>query len=118
VSFDWLDYLTLAKELAERRDEEAAMRCAVSRAYYAAFHIAANHRATRHAVPTRGGSHQSVWRALQASNVPDWRKAGNALRDLMLFRQEVDYQDQVSNLRWRLGNAINAAAEIVRLLHT
>ena len=40
--FDWADYLTLAQELATRRSDEAALRPAVSRAYYAAFCQARN----------------------------------------------------------------------------
>ena len=45
MSFDWIDYYTLADELSKKRNdessvnEEAACRSAVSRAYYAALHI-------------------------------------------------------------------------------
>lgn len=35
--FDWNDYLTLAEELKDRRESEAALRSAISRAYYAVF---------------------------------------------------------------------------------
>jgi len=36
MPFDWKQYLSLADELS-KRSEEAALRSAVSRAYYAAF---------------------------------------------------------------------------------
>ena len=36
MAFDWTEYLTLAQELVQR-EEEACLRSAISRAYYAAF---------------------------------------------------------------------------------
>jgi uncharacterized protein (UPF0332 family) len=36
MAFDWVDYLRVAKDLAEKNDE-ASLRAAISRAYYAAF---------------------------------------------------------------------------------
>ena len=116
MSFSWREYLRLASELAERKSEEASIRSAVSRAYYAAFHTAANHRAARSSLPTRGGSHGSVWLALMDSNVPTWQRAGNIGHKLMKFRHEVDYRDTVPNLRFRVGDAIRWADDILRLL--
>lgn len=43
MTFDWLDYLTLAQNLAGQTvivSEQAKLRSAISRAYYAAFHQA------------------------------------------------------------------------------
>ena len=40
--FEWAAYHTLARELATRSGDEAALRTAVSRAYYAAFCRARN----------------------------------------------------------------------------
>lgn len=43
MTFDWLDYLTLAQNLVEQTvivSEQAKFRSAISRAYYAAFHQA------------------------------------------------------------------------------
>ena len=36
-NFNWNDYLDLAEELKERNESEAALRSAISRAYYAVF---------------------------------------------------------------------------------
>jgi hypothetical protein len=33
MNFDWSEYLRLARELADQRGDEAAMRTAISRAY-------------------------------------------------------------------------------------
>ena len=47
MNFDWSEYLNLAQELAGRptslSNEEARLRSAISRAYYAAFCKARNH---------------------------------------------------------------------------
>jgi hypothetical protein len=71
VSFQWDEYLALAKELSQKGGE-AATRSAISRAYYAAYHAARRHRACRNALATRG-SHGDVWNTLRGSGNPDWR---------------------------------------------
>jgi uncharacterized protein (UPF0332 family) len=47
MSFDWLQYLNVARELAGTAttpaNQEAKLRAAISRAYYAAFINARNH---------------------------------------------------------------------------
>jgi uncharacterized protein (UPF0332 family) len=52
MSFDWLEYLIVAQEMfgeaSDTAHEDANLRCAVSRAYYAAFHQA---RIDRHSRP-------------------------------------------------------------------
>jgi hypothetical protein len=52
MPFDWKEYLSLAKELAKCNDE-AALRFAISPAYYAAFCIVRNHLRQRGEMPTR-----------------------------------------------------------------
>lgn len=64
LPFDWQDYYVLAKELSER-EEEAALRSAISRAYYAAF-CSAQIKVMQRAPDLIGeegqGSHEVVWR--------------------------------------------------------
>lgn len=47
MSFDWSEYLNVAKELAgvetSAASQEAKLRAAITRAYYAAFIKARNH---------------------------------------------------------------------------
>jgi hypothetical protein len=107
-----------AKEVAERRNDEAALRSAISRAYYPAFHIASNHRGARGALQTRQGSHQAIWYSLLHSNVPNWRSAAIKGKMLMGFRVAVDYRDDVPNLQWIVWKAINTADDILRLLNS
>jgi hypothetical protein len=40
TAFDWTEFLDLADDLAGRRGDPAAKRTAISRAYYASFHLA------------------------------------------------------------------------------
>ena len=64
MPFDWQDYYVLAKELSER-EEEAALRSAISRAYYAAFcsaQIKVMQRASDLIGEEGQGSHEVVWR--------------------------------------------------------
>ncbi len=64
MSFDWQGYYDLAKVLSER-DDEASLRSAMSRAYYAAFHSAQMKVKQRDPSLVRAegqGSHEVVWR--------------------------------------------------------
>lgn len=62
MAFAWADYLRLAEELAQRPDDEAAHRSAVSRAYYAAFGRACAHLTQQNIPVSQGdGSHKRVW---------------------------------------------------------
>jgi len=57
MAFDWSEYLALARHLqgqeSSRFSQEAALRCSISRAYYAAFCHARNYARDRQGfVPT------------------------------------------------------------------
>jgi hypothetical protein len=60
MSFDWADYLKLAEALTQAPTvpgpEEAALRAAMSRAYYAAFCSARNPNTSPHRSWARRGS--------------------------------------------------------------
>ena len=117
MRFDLRQYFTLARELASHPDNEAAMRSAISRAYYAAYNTAARHKGTRGVAATREGSHRGVWEELRRSGNIDWRRAGNKGRDFLELRRAADYEDEVSNLRNGMYGALNTADEILRLLN-
>lgn len=63
--FRWTDYLTLASALAKvGKCGEAAQRSVISRAYYAAFHVAMGLLTRNGFQPRRtGDDHHRVWRA-------------------------------------------------------
>jgi len=61
--FDWSNYLALAKDLSESSDE-AVLRSAISRAYYAAFNQAKDYCLSHDIYIARHtDSHQVVWNA-------------------------------------------------------
>ena len=70
MAFDWEDYLSLAKELASRADE-AALRSAASRAYYAVFCKARNNLRREGATIPRFSPHDLVWDTYAAASEPE-----------------------------------------------
>lgn len=99
MSFDWADYLKLAEALT--RDpispgpEEASLRTAISRAYYAAFRSASNLAASRgEIIPTGSpGDHGLVINHFQQATDPARQKIGASLSRLRSNRNRADYDD-------------------------
>jgi len=101
VSFDWDYYLDLARVLVRQHnvtmDREAELRCAISRAYYAAQCTARNHlrdRENQQGVPLDGRAHQTVIDLFLGSQDRARRKVGDDLRQLRTARTQADYFDQ------------------------
>ena len=86
------EFLPLAEELIVR-NSEAAWRTAVSRAYYAAFHVACDFmRALGFAVPKADRAHGYLWLRLQNCGNSDIAQAGQSLKDLRTHRNRADYE--------------------------
>lgn len=75
MTFDWTEFLKLARELQERADDadlpfapEAAKRTAVSRAYYAAFCHARNYAEKGLASSLRGQGKTTVHSELSSGD--------------------------------------------------
>ncbi len=99
-AFRWTDYLQLAKTLAAS-DDEAALRSAISRAYYAALHGAAEACVeNRILIPLevlRGtkidrSHHARVIAALARHDNPRVQRAGELLDAMRVLRNKVDYE--------------------------
>ncbi|SRR6266581_612960 len=94
MSFDWNLYLPLAQELAARNDQ-AARRTAVSRAYYSAFHMASIVLRTN-GIRTNprhdGHPHQAVWNIFATSPNRDCKKIGTYGVRLRDARHWADYK--------------------------
>jgi uncharacterized protein (UPF0332 family) len=88
---DFRDFLTVASDLATGTTE-AEWRSAVSRAYYAAFHVGCQLlRGLGFAVPRADRAHAYLWLRLSNSGDPDVRSAGLDLNDLRRQRNQADY---------------------------
>lgn len=105
MSFDWQEYLVLARELAGSptvpSTEEARLRSAISRAYYAAFgrarlHLVADEGDTE--IPATSEAHQQVGDKFAANSDPMYRLIGEHLRTLRLNRNLADYGPFVRGL--------------------
>jgi uncharacterized protein (UPF0332 family) len=115
MTFDWLEFLTLAANLAGNppgSTGEAESRSAVSRAYYSMFHIAL--AAAVDFTPTgRGQDHISLqkhWERGKRSNVGAW------LRDMYGWRLQCDYDESVPNLNTLVDSALLRAQKIQSIL--
>jgi len=117
MAFDWREYLELAKELVGQAGSgystEAAERSAVSRAYYAAFCYARNYAETFLGFQRVGGpeDHKNLREHFQQSRKTQLASRLNRLRK---WRNDCDYEDQVSNMKWYVQNAIRLADRVIQ----
>jgi uncharacterized protein (UPF0332 family) len=125
MSFDWAEYLDLAKELAQPSPasvlQEASLRSAISRAYYGAFCRARNHlRAlSPHLVFPTGAEIHGFVRDRFRSRPELMSKAIAAhLERLRDWRNDADYDDSVPNLQSLCQMALLAADAVMTSLST
>jgi uncharacterized protein (UPF0332 family) len=126
MSFDWSEYLNVARNLAGQTtttpNQEAALRSAISRAYYAAFCTARNHLRDREHVqniPSDGRAHQAVPDTFLKSRRPARRSVGTDLRRLKADRARADYDDVFgisTNISRKAQEVIQLADKVIRAL--
>ena len=124
MTFDRSEYLQLARELAGQAvspaKEEAKLRSAVSRAYYAAFCKARNYLrdVEGHSIPPGPESHQYV--RVEFENSPDKlrRMVGWELGQLRIRRNRVDYDDSVTGLSSLVEISLRAAQDVISTIST
>jgi uncharacterized protein (UPF0332 family) len=112
------DFLTLAVQLS-KESTEAAWRSAVSRAYYAVFHVARDLLAVLgFTVPYGDRAHSYLWMRLSNSSDPDIEDAGAALNTLRQNRNRSDY-DLHLNVKVRdAQDAVQLAQGAIQTLDT
>ena len=118
MGFDWREYLAVARFVSQRAEdvgEEAARRCAISRAYYAVFCHARNYARDRQKYqPTYDGrDHHGVRNHFRPQRI---RRISGLLGDLKTWRELCDYQDEVENLPLLVEQALDSAREVIDLL--
>ncbi len=115
MPFDWKQYLNLADELSHRSDE-AALRSAVSRAYYAAFGAARNYlRRKGEHIPDNEQTHKVVWESFQqrGKTYAAVYQNGNRLKNR---RRQADYEDEIKNLAGLAPEALRDAKNVFHWL--
>lgn len=129
MAFDWNGYLTFAKSLQTETagrpsnvDVEAKRRSAISRAYYAVYHIAEDYaKANLGYVVSKGGpnQHHSNVRSVYQSQLgnPDHQEVRKMLARLHKVRVQSDYHpDGLGNIESQLASVIIDADRINSIL--
>jgi len=121
MSFDWVDYLHLAKELNQIKKEEERVECrkrsAVSRAYYAAFQVAFNlgfdfydeFREEYELEESNSGKHEFVSKWFEFHQP----RIGLELKNLRIWRNQCDYDNDVENLDKLVEDGLNKSNKII-----
>lgn len=112
MAFQWRSYFDLALELSQRTEEEAALRSAISRAYYAVYCTARDSLSER----PLGTAHRPVWEAFRSSGNRDRRRVGNKGSALQRTREQADYESSVPDIQRTARKALTDAEELLRLL--
>lgn len=112
--FDWRAFLTLARGLATQKDE-AALRSAISRAYYSAHNATSKILSDRTEIsPTV--HHTTLWRFLQSASTTHRKQIGIIGQRLMRRRNDADYEHRVGGLTASTTSSIEDAERIFNLL--
>lgn len=115
--FEWETFLDVARDLARQTNNEAALRSAISRAYYAVLG-AAHQRLIDSGWTLPGGSvHHHVWRAYADAADPRRRNIARLGHFLRLRRNDADYKRQFPYPLQETGTAaLVSADELIALL--
>lgn len=129
MSFDWNSYFTIAKKIktstngaAQNNNTEAFQRTAVSRVYYAMYHLAVNYaKANFGYTPSQNGHNQyhsdvrsEFKKQLGNSN---HQEVGKILLQLHKARVDCDYVDDgIGNVKALLDSTIIQASKIKAVL--
>lgn len=129
MRFDWSEYLNLAQELAaisgDSVNNEAKLRSAVSRAYYAVFCLARNYLRDvekdprlSHNKTTDINEHQYVAEEFifHKSKAKNTIRLGENLSRLRQMRNKADYADTIFTLSKDVKTALNLAQNIIKSL--
>lgn len=116
MAFEWHAFVEFARRLAtEMPDDEAAMRSAVSRAYFGAFcHVKEYAEEKLGFLPGKEADDHGKLRSILKGR---FSVVGQRLQQLRELRNTADY-DQEANPDWNLaaGSAVNEADKILRQL--
>ena len=118
MSFDWAQYLDLSQSLVDSVDgstlDEAKLRCAISRAYYAAFCSARNFLVASDSRLGEGMGHTEVRREFQLRRGRAGRFVARTLVEMAIRREDADYRNSYPHfdLKGHAGRSL-ADAKIV-----
>jgi uncharacterized protein (UPF0332 family) len=113
---NWRDFVAIAAQFAAG-PTEAEWRSAVSRAYYAAFHVARSLLSDlRFVVPRADRAHQYLVFRLCNSGEASVEQAGRNLETLRRLRNRADYDDAPPVTKAQAGAAVQLSKDIISVL--
>lgn len=119
MSFDWANFMAQAQDLSLRTSDEAALRSAISRAYYSVFNRA-RLRLQQNGVPIPPnkliGSHQRQWKVYREHADVRCQRLGIEGDRLRANRKRADYADSISNIQSEAKSSLMVALGIVGTL--
>jgi uncharacterized protein (UPF0332 family) len=118
MTFDWAEYLKLARELAGKvgssANEEARLRSSISRAYFAAYCVARKCLSDKgHGIPGGDKGHRYICNFLQESIFEAEKQAGVDLNRLRNRRNQADYDDFMSNLSAAVEDSLDRSLRVI-----
>jgi uncharacterized protein (UPF0332 family) len=124
MSFDWNEFLKVARGLAGEENaaipsEEAKWRTVINRAYYAAFNQARWHLRYKdydRNIPQDGSGHEYVKSRFRSHPDEDYKKIGWELNRLHTARKRADYDDRNADFSIEARLAIKSAGTIISML--
>lgn len=116
AAFDWTQYFHLARDLSTR-PEEAALRSAISRAYYAAYNVAEIYLTDKGIPkPSTGNSHKDVWDAFLRKGGRTFTSVADKGDRLRRKRTQADYDSILTGLSSKVTDSLNDANAILSYL--
>jgi len=123
MPFDWEEFLLVAKAHINQNAHpcaDAKDRCAISRAYYAAFRTVFQYiDATRNSpdIGVAGAAHKRLPRWLRAQPARELREIGEKLDRLRKPRHKADYEDsEIDRLHDVAYNAVCDSDAVLRAI--
>jgi hypothetical protein len=115
--FDWRRYFDLAVRLGQDVDDEAALRSAISRSYYAVFALARRRLRDNGCWGAGRDPQKRVWATYRAAGTQPCRVIGDRGFNLLDRRKRADYEDWIGkNPAKEAVIALKLAREILDLL--
>lgn len=112
--FEWAEYLRVARDLAREAGDEASLRSAISRAYYAALGTAHGRLLQHGWRRPLGPLHHHVWRAYRRADNSACQRIGELGFLLREQRVRADYQIPFpGDIAIRAADALARADELL-----
>jgi hypothetical protein len=114
--FDWNAYLTLSEELSTRSDE-AALRTAISRAYYFVYQTAKRREAVKqYRFSNEGKSHDDLWELYDRNTSQECKRLARIGKRLKLRRVDADYSAYYPRIEEDITTVLQDAKDCAAIL--